>query len=231
MSLTAVLRRHDYDQREKKANDSIKDAVLKLGAKADNDNWVASPATIKKEKKDKKKQKRAAAKAEKDKTDKEALMALAANAPKETPNWCWFFNSKARGGPKDCKWGKECRRDHVRVPDAVFNAAPVPGSRSASPAPLKRSGSPPPEKPGGKAKGKGQESGKAKGKGKDERPRCTFEEKRIYYADPKNFRTDNGKKTVFFCTAYLNNKCERDKCFFPHRNQAKIDQLNAVLNA
>ncbi len=153
-------------------------------------------------------------------------MALPANVPKETPYWCRFFNSKARGGPKDCKWGKDCRRDHVRVSDAVFNAAPVPGSRTASPAPQKRSGSPPPDKPGGKAKGKagGQESGKGKGKGKDERPRFTFEEKRIYYAD-------NGKKTVFFCTAYLNTKCERDKCFFPHRNQAKIDQLNAALNA
>ena len=192
---------------------------------------MASPATIKKEKKEKKKQKKAAAKA--DKAEKEALAALPASVPKETPNWCWFFNSKARGGPKDCKWGKDCRRDHVRVSDAVFNAAPVPGSRPASPAPQKRSGSPPPDKPGGKAKGKagGQESGKGKGKGKDDRPRFTFEEKRNYYADPKNFRTESGKKTVFFCSAYLNNKCDREKCFFPHRNQAKIDQLNAVLNA
>ena len=192
---------------------------------------VASPATIKKEKKERKKQKKAAAKADK---AEEAQSALAASMPPEkSTNWCWFYNSKLRGGPKDCKWGSNCRRDHVRVPDATFNAAPVPGSRPASPAPPKRSGSPPPDKPGGKGRGKGdgQESGKGKGKGKDNRPQFTFEEKRIYYADPKNFRTENGKKTVFYCAAFLNTKCEREKCFFPHRNKAKIDQLNAVLNA
>ena len=173
-ALLAVLRRYDYDQREKKANNSIKDAVLKLGAKADNDNWVASPATVKAEKKEKKKQKKNAAKAAK--AEKDAQAALAASMPPEkSTNWCWFYNSKLRGGPKDCKWGSNCRRDHVRVPDATFNAAPVPGSRPASPAPPKRSGSPPPDKPGGKGRGKGdaQESGKGKGKGKEGRSEKT----------------------------------------------------------
>ena len=180
-------------------------------------------------------------------------------------DWCWFYNAYKKGvSSKPCKYSrKDCTKAHDDVADDVFKAAPIPGktrSRTGSPAPAApaprgrnnqgkpRGGSPSggrksqspsgrkSQSPSGNGKPRGRSPGKGNAAKREKYTPASIKDRRDEVSKKwSDYYTKNGKKMVYFCRAFADNKpCKFKKantwCPYPHRTLDQVEKGNAKLS-
>ena len=261
--LLEALRCHCTEKKDDNALSAFKGIVRNPNKGSGRGNQVAAPAEEKARKKREKSQRRKEKKA-KEKADRNSSKSTNNNnnnntnesaAPAPTTrgrgkdrsdrpnakskakatskdNWCYFYNSGLRGG-KDCNG--RCKREHVKVSDAVFNKADPP-RRSATQSPARRRRDQSPAAPAeekGKGKGRGKPDGKRGNSGSASR-RTDGKGKSQDTKSWDDYYIKDGKKEPYACKHHLKGEeCPHKKaghCKYPHRSQSQLDKKRLEIN-